>query len=266
MGSPFPGMDPYLEDASCWPAFQRHLVQSLSQLLTAGPMPRYHVRLGERSYTLDGAERREPFVEVRQRSDDRLVTGLEVVSPANKTTVPGRQAYLDQRRVFRSQGASLVEIDLVLQGQPLNEYGREGLPDWDYVITVTRSVQPDRFEIYTATLNKRLPRFRLPLASDDRDTVLDLQAATVHAYDLGDFTNRIDYRRDPPVKLSTTNESWLKELLARYRSSPAEPQGPVLSHDAIARVAYRLWEEAGRPEGRDQEHWYRAIKELKRAH
>ena len=59
------------------------------------------------------------------------------------------------------------------------DYAREGLPDWDYAVTVTRATQPDRFEIYTATLQKRLPRFRLPLASDDRDMVVDLQ--TIYA-------------------------------------------------------------------------------------
>jgi hypothetical protein len=258
MHSPFPGMDPYLENPSLWPEFHAHLIHSLSLLLAPGLMERYGAGVAERRYAIGDREHREPFLEVHEVADGRLVTALEVVSPANKSSGPGRQAYLEKRREHRSQRGSLVEIDLLLQGQPVQEYAREGLPDWDYAVTVTRSVHPDRYEIYTATLDKRLPRFRLPLASDDRDTVLDLQAAVGRAHDLGEFAKRIDYRHDPPVKLSADREAWLNKLLA-----PLRPEAN-LSHDAIARLAYRFWEEAGQPHGRDQEYWYRAVAELKR--
>src|SRR5207302_9295148 len=135
------------------------------------------------------------YIEVRQRSASRLVTLLELVSPANKTTQQGRAGYLDKRREGRSAGANLVEIDLVLQGQPTLDYSRDGLPDWDYAVTVTRSTQPERYEIYTTTLQKRLPRFRLPLAADDRDTVVDLHDVFRRCYDQGDFGSQIDYQR-----------------------------------------------------------------------
>ncbi|MCS6897384.1 MAG: DUF4058 family protein, partial [Nitrospira sp.] len=189
MPSPFPGMDPYLEDDKLWPHFHTHLVHSLYQHLLPGLLDRYRPRIAERCYVLEQAlftsvireEHREPYLEIRQRPDGRLITVLEVISPANKNNAVGRRAYLDKRQEFRQHNASLVEIDLVLQGQPLQDYARDGLPEWDYAVTVTRSVQPDRYEIYTATLDKRLPRFRLPLASDDRDTVLDLQAAVTRS-------------------------------------------------------------------------------------
>jgi hypothetical protein len=161
MASPVPGMDPYLEDERLWPAFHSHLIQSFNQLLAPGLMNRYVSRIAERRY----AEEREPYIEVHSTADDRLVTVLDLISPANKADGPGRQAYLEQRQQSRAAGASLVEIDLVLQGRPLQDYAREGLPDWDYAVTVTRSVQPDRYEIYTGMLDKRLPRFRLPLCS-----------------------------------------------------------------------------------------------------
>ena len=74
-----------------------------------------------------------------------------------------------------------------MQGKPTLTYSRDGLPEYDYAVTVTRSTAPDRYEIYTATLQKRLPKFKLPLAADDRDALLDLQAAFARAYDLGNF-------------------------------------------------------------------------------
>jgi hypothetical protein len=218
-------MDPYLEDEKVWPLFHHHLVSCLYQVLLPGLVDRYRARVGERHYTTEQAlftsvlreEHQEEFIEIRQRSDGRLVTLVEVVSPANKTTPAGRQAYLGKRAEAQSAGANLVEADLVLQGQPLLDYSREGLPDWNYAVTVTRATQPERHEIYTATLQKRLPRFRLPLAPDDRDTVLDLQAAFSRCYDQANLAARIDYERDPMTTLTEQNRAWLSQHLKQQK-------------------------------------------------
>src|SRR5690348_29309 len=138
MASPFPGMDPYLEDDKRWPAFQPVLVQSLYQLLLPGLMDRYRARIGERHYCSEQAlftsiareEHKEAFIEVRQRSDGRLITLLEVVSPANKLTSEGRRQYLQRRAEVRGLNAHLVEIDLILQGQSLIETARDAAPTW----------------------------------------------------------------------------------------------------------------------------------------
>jgi hypothetical protein len=221
MASPFPGMDPYLEDEKCWPAFQPVVVQALYQMLLPGLMDRYRARVGERLYGSEQAlftsiireEHKEAFIEVRQRSDGRLITLVEVVSPANKITAEGRKLYLERRDEVKKMNANVVEIDLVLQGQTLIDYAKDAAPTWDYAVVVTRWTHPDRYEIYSATLPKRLPRFRVPLASDDRDTVLDLQSAVSRAYDQGDFAKQIDYTRDPATRLSDDNRKWLGERL-----------------------------------------------------
>jgi hypothetical protein len=221
MPSPFPGMDPYLEDEGIWPVFQHHLVLCLYQILLPGLVDRYRARVGQRHYVTEQAlftsiireEHHEDFIEIRQRSDGRLVTLVDIASPTNRITSAGRQAYLDTRRDGRNGGANLVEIDLVLQGQPMLDYSRENLPDWDYAVTVTRASQPERHEIYTATLQKRLPRFRLPLAPDDRDTVLDLHTAFNRCYDQGGFATRIDYGRDPMTRLNDEDRNWVDDLL-----------------------------------------------------
>jgi hypothetical protein len=218
-------MDPYLEDESLWPAFQHQLVLCLYQVLLPGLVDRYRARVGQRHYVTEQAlftsvvreEHQEDYIEIRQRGDGHLVTLLEVVSPSNKTTSAGRSAYLEKRREGRSANANLVELDLVLQGQPTLEYSRDGLPDWDYAVTVTRSTQPERYEIYTATLQKKLPKFRLPLARDDRDTVLDLHAVFTRCYDQGGFASQIDYRRDPSTALNAEDRQWLLELLQQQK-------------------------------------------------
>jgi hypothetical protein len=218
-------MDPYLEDEKLWPSFQHQFVTCLYQILLPGLIDRYRARIGQRHYVTEQAlftsvvreEHHEEYIEIRQRTDGKLITLVDVVSPTNKTVAVGRQAYLEKRREGKTMGANLVEIDLVLQGQPTLDYSRDGLPDWDHAVTVTRATQPERYEIYTTTLQKRLPRFRLPLAADDRDTVLDLHAAFTRCYDQGDFAAKVDYRRDPSVALSAEDLQWLGEVLKQQK-------------------------------------------------
>ena len=121
MPSPFPGMDPYLEDDKLWPGFQHHLVHALHQLLLPGLMDRYRARISQRHYVSEQAlftsvireEHTEALIEIRQRSDGRLITLLEVMSPANKLSDAGRQAYLARRHEAKGAKANLVEVDLV---------------------------------------------------------------------------------------------------------------------------------------------------------
>lgn len=225
MPSPFPGMDPYLEDDALWPVFHHQLVMCLYQVLLPGLVDRYRARVNQRHYVTEQAlftsvvreEHHEDYIEIRQRADGRLITLVDVVSPTNKLNSTGRTAYLAKRGEGKNAKANLVELDLVLQGQPTLEYSRDGLPDWDYAVTVTRSTQPERYEIYTATLQKRLPRFRLPLAADDRDTVLDLQTAFTRCYDQGGFAAKIDYRKDPSTPLNDEDRQWLQDVLKQQK-------------------------------------------------
>jgi Protein of unknown function (DUF4058) len=225
MPSPFPGMDPFLEDDKIWPTFHHHFIAGLFQILLPNLIDRYRARVGQRQYATEmplftsiiREEHCEEFIEIRQRSDNKLVTLVDVVSPSNKLTVQGKNAYLDRRRDARVQHASIVEIDLVLQGQPLLDYSREGLPDWDYAVTVTRAMQPERHEIYTATVQKRLPRFKLPLALDDRDTVVDLQAAFARCYDQGGFSAQLDYQTTPALIKDESDRNWVNDLLVQNK-------------------------------------------------
>lgn len=228
MPSPFPGMDPYLEHAKLWPAFQHQLLACLYQILLPGLVDRYRARVGTRTYVSEMPlftsvvrdEYTEEYIEIRTRTDNRLVTLLEVVCPANKTTPAGRQAYLDKRKEALAQRAGVVEIDLVMQGKPTLTYSRDGLPEFDHAVSVTRATAPDRYEIYTATIQKRLPKFKLPLAPDDRDALLDLQAAFARAYDLGGFAASIDYRCSPPpadVPLTDAQRAWVDDLLKQLK-------------------------------------------------
>src|SRR5262249_27261336 len=140
MPSPFPGMDPFLENSHLWPLFHQSLVDRLREdfqrlLYDHG---HYRTRLQARRFVADG-EHREDYIEIVRDSDDQLITLVDVAGPANKSTAAGREAFQSTWRQGKLAGANLVEIDLVLQGQPLVEYSRDGLPKWDSAVTVLRS-------------------------------------------------------------------------------------------------------------------------------
>src|SRR5687767_12726189 len=147
MPSPFPGMDPYLEDERLWPAFHHHLMTTLWHVIGPNLGNAYQAQIRQRRYAAGQsagngpAERNEEYIEIRS-ADDSLVTLVEVVSPANKNTPEGREAYLSIRDQGRAVRANLVEIDLVLRGRPVIDYIRDGLPEWDFAVTVTRATQP----------------------------------------------------------------------------------------------------------------------------
>jgi hypothetical protein len=70
MPSPFPGMDPYLEDPRHWPDVHHNLVSGSQGLLSAQLRPKYMVRVEERVYVTNDADEtikpqlRIPVIEV----------------------------------------------------------------------------------------------------------------------------------------------------------------------------------------------------------
>src|SRR5262245_37563018 len=55
MPSPFPGMDPYLEDEALWPNFHHQMVMCLYQILLPGLVDRYRARVAQRHYVTEQA-------------------------------------------------------------------------------------------------------------------------------------------------------------------------------------------------------------------
>lgn len=220
MPSPFPGMDPYLEASAHWPTFHHQMIVGLAEAVQPSLGDRYRLRFAARIYTLRQAlftsiveeEHKEPFVELRCRAADKLVTQIELCSPANRTHAESRTAYLRQRHAGERSGAHVVELDLALDGQTCLAADLSALPDRQHVVSVTRAVRPARYELYSASLRKRLPRIRLPLAADDRDLILDVQSVFHRVYERF-FAGRIDYRQPPPVNLDAEDAKWTDQLL-----------------------------------------------------
>ena len=223
MPSPFPGMDPFLEDPKLWPEFQHLLITCLYQALLPGLVDRYRARVGQRHYFTEQAlftsvvreEHAEEFIEIRQRGHERLVTVVEVLAPANKTTSAGRQHYLDHWQARKIGGANIVEIDLVLQGQPPRGLSPNTQAEGEFAITSSRANRQETVEAFN--LQRALPRFRLPLAGDDRDMVVELHVVFNRAYDLAAFAGKIDYKLAPAAHLLDSDRQWLQALLKKQK-------------------------------------------------
>lgn len=66
---------------------------------------------------ISSERRTQRHIEIIDRnSGNRVVTAIELLSPANKCSPPGRMAYLEKQGEYISAGVNLVEIDLVRAG------------------------------------------------------------------------------------------------------------------------------------------------------
>lgn len=155
MASPFPGMDPYLEERSLWPDVHQRLIAYISETLQPQVRPKYIARIGERievasidrGYILDvmivqpprepatvlgqtgvlvadepttftflEEERHVPYLEIVYRETGDVVTVIEVLSPANKQG-EGREHYLQKQADLLTTHSNFVEIDLLGEGR-----------------------------------------------------------------------------------------------------------------------------------------------------
>ena len=73
MPSPFPGMDPYLEDPAIWPGLHLGLLDALINELAFQVRPRYVVRLAERAYSVAGDDPAWPLL--ARRLDEGVPPG-----------------------------------------------------------------------------------------------------------------------------------------------------------------------------------------------
>jgi hypothetical protein len=145
----------------------------------------------------------------------RIVTVIEVVSPANKYAGPGRKSYETKQREVIASDANLVEIDLLRAGKPLVRLPKDVLKKIQpggYVINVLRVDSLD-YEFYPRDLHLRLPRVGIPLRPGEPDVVLDIQGALARVYEAGAYQLRIDYNRAPISPLTAEDAVWANEWL-----------------------------------------------------
>lgn len=229
MDSPFPGMDPYLEELSGWPGVHHRLISVLSDALTEQVAPHYTVSIEERVYiTDDEPEARQQaahdrFLAIYDRRSRELVTTLEVLSPRNKASGSrGRSAFLAKREAVFSTRTHWIELDLLRAGERPEEVARQS----DYYALLRRGDGGGRLSVWYVDLRDALPHITVPLRDPHPAVVLDLQQVFATLYTRARYADDVDYTRPaPPPTLWPADAAWVTQRVAQWRSGAALDAG-----------------------------------------
>ena len=156
-------------------------------------------------------EKKEAYLEIREVATGYVVTTIEVLSPTNKRTGKGRDAYEEKRRDVLSTPTHLVEIDLLRTGRPMQILSE--IPKTDYRILVARGNRRPLAEVFGFNLQQQIPQFLLPLKSGDEEPLVDLQSLLAQVYEQAGFDLAIDYSIEPVPALNLENKVWADTLL-----------------------------------------------------
>lgn len=251
MGSPFPGMDPYLE-GELWQEFHGTLASEMrAQLLKKLP-PRYVALLARRyafatpSVAAGGRVERVVYPDVsitrieevqapymiappdaeigRGGREEVPLWAVEIRDMATRSLVtvieilspankfePGYGEYLRKRDELLASSVHLLEIDLLRRGMRVQL--ERPLPDSPYLVMLNRG-QRRVNEIWTLPLRQRLKIVPVPLLSPEKDVGLDLQAAVDACFTLVGYERLLPYHEaPPPPELAPDELVWVDERL-----------------------------------------------------
>jgi len=248
MASPFPGMNPYLENPDLWSEFHSRMIVAIADALNDLLSRDYRVAVEKRVYlsqddqvlligipdvavavsqpeapnpsrsaiaiaapltvelpTLE--EIQERYLEIREGRSGAVVTVIKLLSPKNKRSGEGRNAYLQKRQQTLSSATHWVEIDLLRGGEPMPLMNAARS---DYRILVSRSQERPKAQLYAFGLREPIPAFSMPLRQGETEPVLALQPLLHHVYDRARFELAINYEQPVAPKLSAEDVAWLQ--------------------------------------------------------
>jgi hypothetical protein len=105
----------------------------------------------------------------------------------------------------------------------------------------------------------------MPSTYENRQKAIELQNSAAH-------THRVaEQKRGQQEHLTATEQSVAEQsnkeshrVESEIRSQHSVGHGVgAFTHDDIATLAYRLWQQRGEPEGSADEDWFHAVKELR---
>jgi hypothetical protein len=130
---------------------------------------------------------------------------------SQKRAGPCYDEYSQRRREFICRQISLVEIDLLREGERMVDVPRQ--PAADYCVHVHRSWKPTISNVYHIRLEDRLPSIEIPLRKGEPCVLIQLQSILDQCYSKDGYHDRIDYSREPIPALDPPNWIWVNHLL-----------------------------------------------------
>ncbi|MFN0051247.1 MAG: DUF4058 family protein [Planctomycetales bacterium] len=255
MPSPFPGMDPYLEDPEIWMDFHESFVTYCRDALIAQLPDGYDARIEERVSLVRVAEEEAQ----RFRADVGISVAPGRARPAptpsgtlllEPVTIPlavFEEASESRIHIVRRADRRLVTVIELLS--PSNKSGdgaaqyrakrdalcttrvhlvefdlllggdrlslRRPLPPGDYYALVSRGDRRPNCDVFSWTVRDPLPTIMIPLESPDPDLPLDLAALFRTTYDRGRYDRTLRYGAPPPVLRDSQTAQWIQETAAQ---------------------------------------------------
>jgi len=204
MPSPFPGMNPYIEqDALRFDFHARFLVKASERL--SERLPRLHFSMIA-AHDAAYSDRRS-FIAIRENLKWPPMTVIELIRWDVKQFGPLRDGYCKQREKWVADGLNVVEIDLIRGGPSLMEFDA---PFSEYLVAVRRSRQ-SRIDVFPTRLRDRLPRVRVPLQAP-QDIVLDVQQVIRDVYDAAGYEH-YTYNGQPDPPLNPDDANWAAQFI-----------------------------------------------------
>ncbi|MFN0053138.1 MAG: DUF4058 family protein [Planctomycetales bacterium] len=260
MPSPFPGMNPYLEQDDAWHDFHERFMPAAAAALSPQVDPRYIVKIDEHVYVHElGSENRQlvgradvavtrgaeapgfaatsvldapahvllPEVDIERHSfvEIRDRRSRQLVTIIELLSPANKQRGPDREQYLRKREELLAGPVHVIEIDLLRGGQRmpmQPLPASDYCVLVSRREERPSAGIWPVLLPARLPEIPVPLSSPDTDARLDLQELLHGIYDAARYGSYIyDGAPDPP--LLPAQQAWAENLLNAYRADSVAP-------------------------------------------
>lgn len=255
MPSPFPGMNPYLEQPDAWHDFHERFCPACSDVLVPQVRPDYVVKLDEHVYIheLPAEERRllgRADVSVAEATEHRVAPtqAQTLEAPAYGRLLPSvdieRLNYVEIRDRQTRKLVTVIELlspsnktpggdrdqyvskrwHLIYSGVNFVEIDLlrggtrppvEDLPECDYYVMVARPEQWPRVGLWPLRLRDHLPKIPIPLRAPDDDAQLDLKPLLERIYDASGYEDYI-YLETPEPALTPEDGPWAAELLSSH--------------------------------------------------
>ncbi len=251
MPSPFPGMNPYLEQDHVWHDFHERCCPAVAEFLTPQVRPSYVARIDEHVYIheMPGEGRRlagradvslartqttetargpaavlEPPVQVQLPAIDIERVGFveirdrldrRVITVIEFLSPANKFAGPDREQYLAKRGQLLASGVHFVEIDLLRGGPRMplvNLPECDYYALVSRAETRPAADLWHRRLRERLPVIPVPLRSPDADAQLDLQALLHRIYDAAGYEDDI-YTGEPQPRLSSEDADWAREFL-----------------------------------------------------
>ena len=255
MTSPFPGMDPYLEDPAFWPDFHSTLLNCWREAIADELPDAYDAQLDESVNLIqmspeiikliypDVAVTKEKR-QSRRRSKNGGTLTLEPVTIPNEFLEEVRQTRIE---VLHRPDRKLVAVLEMLS--PFNKAGdgfdqykakrttilgqnvhlveldlliggdrptlRYPVPDDDYFVFLSRANRRPDCDVFHWSVRQPLPTIPIPLKTPDADIHVALAKVFATAYQRGRYGRKLFYGKPPRAPLSPADATWAKRISTR---------------------------------------------------